>query len=326
MSGERASSKYPVEQALSVECTYAELISPSNIEDALKNNKELSRCRLYAVVRRPRLLLQGIRPTPGAVSFTFKSPSEDKLFFDLSFEPADEMPHIECNKEGTHARIAIGDVLFDDKVSKILTFFDSSAAVDAREGLLDLEVLYIGKSDDVNGPANQRLDSHSTLQKILADHIDYAPSFEIWIVAMAFEKWNTMSALLPGAAQQKLKFRDFKRRYEPKLKPKSRVALAEAAMIRHFQPKYNTHYMKSVPSKRHSSYSEITGYDYSAIGFELVTKESIGCRLWSDVAPATFAHGWLYSMESPENRRPFLDLGHINLGQKFVNPRRPPNG
>jgi hypothetical protein len=84
---------------------------------------------------------------------------------------------------------AEGEAIFDGRASLLLTqpgAPSSQLPIDERvldtdldENFLDLEVLYIGKSEDDEGVAHQRLRAHSTLQRILADHMDWAPQYEL---------------------------------------------------------------------------------------------------------------------------------------------------
>lgn len=233
---------------------------------------------------------------------------------------------VECEEGGYSVSfVRDGTVVFKGKPSLLCTLqakvAEERADAEHDEAIdhLDLEVLYVGKSDDDRGVAHQRWSSHSTLQQILADHLDHAPGYEIWVIPMRFGAVNTMTVIhgLDSELDLSKSVEAFNKGYAPVLGDKSLVALAEAASIRYFQPVYNVHFKNSFPSRHHVSYDEVWPFDYGALGVVIDTLETIGCRLWGPGAPASFLHEVHFPVDPINVRRPLFTVEHILSSYRF---------
>ena len=73
------------------------------------------------------------------------------------------------------------------------------------------------------------------------------------------------------------------------LKKGQQISLAEAALIRYFQPKYNTIYKKKFPSRELKVLSQCYEYDFSALAVEINTDE-LRLSLYSDTVRPAMHH------------------------------------
>jgi len=299
--------------------TNAVMIAPSDLKESLNSLPSLADYQLYLIARRPRLTLTGVSGGRGAWTFDLENPAGETLAADLT--PADgEDFHVAYEEGGYSVSLSRdGTVFFTGKPSLLPNLKATGALdrVDAEEdpaiAHLDLEVLYIGKSDDNRGVAYQRLNSHSTLQQILADHLDHAPDYEIWVIPMRFGALNTVTVVHGHDSERDLaaSIEIAKKGYAPVLGQKSIVALAEAASIRYFQPEYNVHYKKSFPSRQHISYDDVWPFDFGALGVVIDTLGPIGCRIWGPGAAPSFHHEDHFPVDPITVRRPLFTVEHV---------------
>lgn len=128
------------------------------------------------------------------------------------------------------------------------------------------EILYIGQAKGRTESRNtgERLASHKTLQRILADSHDYKKDVDVRVVSFSIGE-NVMSTTLTTPETSNAKIEDI---YEPKSKEfklkisdASLINLVEAKLINYLKPEYNDVYKnKSVPSKEHKSYIEYNNF------------------------------------------------------------------
>lgn len=177
------------------------------------------------------------------------------------------------------------------------------------ENLKRLEVLYVGQAfGDGNRAAFDRLKSHSTLQKILADtHYKY-PDDEIQILTFQYAPYRIISSM-DGIDRTAIRDRRDDARFPRLLKNpisiKKQICLAEAGLIRYFQPYYNTVYKESFPASDQKVLDECYRLDFSALIVEINT-DDFGMLLYSGVAPAKDHHLARFDLIDPAVRRSFF--------------------
>jgi hypothetical protein len=164
----------------------------------------------------------------------------------------------------------------------------------------DLKVLYVGQAYGESGEreATTRLSNHSTLQKIYSET---PPDKEVWITLWRFNRNSVM--FLPPEDYDPNNTEMFERYFNHMLAPKEFVSesheinITEAALIRYFQPRYNSTFKYNFPSKGHLTYSQCyqLGLDY--VGVELNTS-NMNMNLWSDVVRAGHEHTILFSLKT----------------------------
>lgn len=175
--------------------------------------------------------------------------------------------------------------------------------------LADLEVLYIGQSfASGNRSAFERLQSHSTLQKILADASYENPDTEIFVATFKYEPYRVVT-IFDGRAKDVIRDkRDSNRFYsiiDHPLKQSQQVSLAEAALIRYFEPRYNKIYKSNFPSKNHKVLASCYELDFSGLTVEINTEE-LGFRLFSERAKPSSHHISSVELLSHTNRAGFF--------------------
>ena len=124
-----------------------------------------------------------------------------------------------------------------------------SALTDADR---DLEVLYVGQGigRSKQRTALDRLLNHSTLQRILADAVTLMPNMEILLLLYRFEHHKKIMStggdlMAEPIATPDEELAHMRRMSDATIPRPGRIALAEAALIRYFQPHYNVQIKQS---------------------------------------------------------------------------------
>ncbi len=175
-----------------------------------------------------------------------------------------------------------------------------ASALSIREGqhftrpeLANFEVMYVGQSfASGNRSAFERLQSHSTLQKILAEASYASPDSEIFVATFKYEPYRVLS-LFDGKAKDAISDNRDARRFtsimDKPLKKSQQISLAEAALIRYFEPSYNKIYKTKFPSTKHKVLASCYELDFSGLSVEINT-DDLRFRLFSDTAKPSMHH------------------------------------
>lgn len=253
------------------------------------------RSHIYVVCRRPSL-----RFDPSTFTYSgeqaagdllyFVDGSENRVPFSIKFPLLDgatgaalsPYPHRELrtyDSQGNNVRYFPANVLSIREGQHL-----------DRPELANLEVLYVGQSfASGNRSAFERLQSHSTLQKILAEASYENPDSEIFVATFVYEPYRVLT-LFDGKAKGVISDdRDTNRFFsilDRPLKKSQQISLAEAALIRYFQPRYNKIYKTNFPSTKQKVLASCYELDFSGLTVEINTDE-LRFRLFSDsVEPA----------------------------------------
>ena len=153
-----------------------------------------------------------------------------------------------------------------------------------NDDIINFEVLYVGQAfgDGTRNPFD-RLKSHSTLQKILADTSYTYPDDEIYILAFEYAPHRIFTNMdgrskFGGSAKEDSK--RFLNIIENPLSEYQQVCLVEAGLIRYFTPQYNKIYRESFPSPKHKILEQTYELDFSGLVVEINTEE-LDIRLFS---------------------------------------------
>lgn len=167
-----------------------------------------------------------------------------------------------------------------------------------------LEVLYVGQSFGKGGErvSAERLKRHTTLQRILADYADASGTTEILLLGFQYgsaKNWMSTAGnqwVVPAATSDEellhmsaVGAQEFDRR--------TRVLLAEAALINYFKPQYNEMHRDSFRpdnNQKLKTLKKLFRADMSALVVELNTS-NIGAKLWSAAAPYGAMEAYLTS-------------------------------
>ena len=182
--------------------------------------------------------------------------------------------------------------------------------------LSNLEVLYVGQAyGDGSRSAFERLKNHSTLQKILATAQYESPESEILLLTFEYLPYKIIINIDGITGAQISDKRDQERFYSIKenhLTEHQQICLAEAGLIRYFQPKYNKIYKNKFPSKDYKVLTACYDLDFSALAVEIDT-EDLGFKLFSDRVTARTHHISNIDLVNHEDRWGFF---HMTIGDE----------
>jgi hypothetical protein len=171
------------------------------------------------------------------------------------------------------------------------------------------EVLYIGQAyADGKRSAFDRLKSHSTLQKILADVAYNSPDDEVFILTFEYDGYNVFTTMDGKAKGTINDHRDGDRFFsilKNHLTKHQQVCLTEAGLIRYFSPKYNEIYKTNFPSEKHKILSECYQLDFSGLIVEINTDELL-FQLFSETVPPKYHHLSQFNLLDEEERLGFF--------------------
>jgi len=181
--------------------------------------------------------------------------------------------------------------------------------------LHNLEVLYIGQAyGDGSRSAFERLRSHSTLQKILAESQYRSPESAINILTFEYLPYRLITQM-DGVSKVKFPDHDDKARFmsilENPLTEHQQVCLIEAALIRYFRPHYNEIYKESFPSQNHKILESCYELDFSGLVVEIDT-EDLYLQLFSDHAKPKWHHICQFDLVDDEDRWGFFHFTFEN--------------
>lgn len=177
--------------------------------------------------------------------------------------------------------------------------------------LSDFEVLYIGQAyGDGKRTAFERLKSHSTLQKILAQ-INYdSPEYEIQLLTFEYSPYRIIHQMDGRAKNAISDYRDldrFRSVTVNHLTEHQQICLVEAGLIRYFQPQYNVIYKDNFPNGKHKILEACYDLDFSGLIIEINT-EDLGFSLWSSGINARDHHIAKIDLVDPNIRWGFFHI------------------
>lgn len=317
--------KYSIEHAITMSCDWAGILSPAQLDEVSKDPATPA-CNVYLIARRPRLTLD-----PSTFACT-----DTEMSFDIRADLGggdNNVAHIEGdNPLGVRVRLDSppphGVVHFYDDndtyvagmptamwlSAYLLAAFPGArrlnSALEIDEALLDLDVVYVGQSQDAGGAVERRLLNHGTLQRIQAHTAQNDPHLEVWVILMRFENYNNLSSFgaWAGTQDDDASLAHHAAIHDAKLSRAEVTAIAEAALIRYFQPAYNEKFKDTFPAPLHKTYKRVYDLDYNAVGLDFESATTIGTRLGSDPVEPTFVHAALFAMHDALDRRRFFDL------------------
>ncbi len=172
-----------------------------------------------------------------------------------------------------------------------------------------LEVLYVGQAfAEGKRTALDRLRSHSTLQRILAEMQYEMPDDEVLLLAFEYVPYRVIS-FLDGIDKKAIRDdRDHARfisLLDNPLNKAQQISLAEAGLIRYFRPRYNVIYKDSFPASDQVLLNSCYELDFSALVVEIDTEE-LGLPLYSGSVAPDIHHLAKFDLFDPTARRSFF--------------------
>lgn len=172
---------------------------------------------------------------------------------------------------------------------------------------LDLEVLYIGRTNrNSEKPIIDRTISHETLQKIYSEK---KPDKDIHLLFCSFEAESLIASITSIPSQEEFKKEDDRRlmqyiKNRAEISHEQRTKVAEAALIRYFEPMYNVKYKNTFPKKSHTDYDECYKLDLNSITIEI---DGFYTLFSEKISPST-RHTKSFRLVTDNDRRDLFDF------------------
>ncbi|ADO68694.1 conserved uncharacterized protein [Stigmatella aurantiaca DW4/3-1] len=245
----------------------------------------------------------------GFVSFSWDEPNPfgtENVKFETKY------PYSEFSLIGPKGRVIGGDV------GAVLAGMHGTDISDNPNPLLDIEVLYVGQSYGEAGErsALTRLRSHETLQDIYANIHERMPEKDVWLIPWIFNEAQYQTISFGGLAEGGDGPEDMEHVEKVQANPVSyrqKINFTEAAMIRYFQPPYNTTFKNQFPNHEHKSYSECYAVDLNLVAVELQTW-FVATRLYSEKIQPGLYHVASFPLHSAEERANMFDFSNTGAG------------
>lgn len=286
-------------------------------EKSPEHFKYLESCNIYFICRRNRIGIvpELSKPNDKSIHLTFQFWEKDKKFnFPIGFTNNFDSTQLTTVSEYPYDFFKV----VNEKGENVYEAKSSFVADDHRRGILpnpdflDFEILYIGKAMDKSAkPTFNRLFKHETLLKIYSEN---PPDKEIFLFLFPLFADGTIE--IKGTEKNQKEFeKDDEKRLERflnsglKITAKQQVAVAEAALIKYFQPLYNTHHKKTFPTKRNTSYDEIYKLDFNTVSIKVTTsKIDLDFYFYSEQVKTGKTHSESYFLPTEADRRKLLDF------------------
>ena len=291
--------------------TPSELMSGGEMDENVKNISD--NCHIYLICSRPVSSFNDDDfefkndKISGSIKYRAKD-EEVQTQFEFPFALCDEAIEVKVS-EYPHRFIYTYNA-GGEQVRHVPAYALSLSGIIQDEALRQLEVLYVGQAYGTgNRSAFDRLKSHSTLQRILADLGQNSPDKEPLILAFEYCPYRIISNM-DGTAKGVMAGDEDSKRYfdilENPLTQHQQICLAEAALIRYFKPYYNDIYKESFPAENQKILASCFDLDFSALITE-INVEELGLKLYSENkdTPSTH-HSAKYNLVDTEFRRSFF--------------------
>lgn len=308
-----AQRKYVSEFALSVDSQWVFLIEYGNLERLSALSPPMPPCHIYMICRRPRIAIDrgDFLVDEASVRGTLlvqRGNEHERHPFSMRNLMGRADLRLEAPYPHTHFALIsdAGERVSWGKVGLLAHYAPGLGS------LLDLEVMYVGQAFGENGSrtAPDRLKSHSTLLAIYAEAVSRSPDQEIYLVLLNFNYFKIASFDGRAGAVETTDEQDRQHIDEvmdADLNEQFWINFAEAALIRYFQPDYNTMFKGTFPSPAHGSYRECYDIDINTLAVGIDTSE-LHAKLWSPSAPASYWHTPHFELHSREERMSMLDI------------------
>lgn len=308
--------KYFTECVVNLHTSTVVLLPPDQLHCANKANEEtaaaMSECHIYLICRRPSLSYDDgfkFEKNFGVGKFIRKiSGKAEAVDFVARLDPADGGDV----KVGPYPHRELIGLTEDGREDRSWpASFTSLWAKVADPSIKEFEVIYVGQAfGDGTRSAIDRLKSHSTLQRILADSASKRPDDEIMLFLFKYEPYMLIASMdgLSGDGEKGQADTDhFNSILENPLTEKQQVALAEAGLIRYFSPIYNEIYKDSFPHDGLKILDECYKLDFAGLTVEINT-EDVSAPLWSPSVGKGLHHIANFDLHDLGARRSFFSI------------------
>ncbi|EKN6016545.1 TPA: hypothetical protein ACVBYD_002974 [Yersinia enterocolitica] len=277
--------KFVTEFCLSYMNSFTTMISAqellSNGELTPEQSEMVSRCNIYIIAARPmpyfkpETIKHENNQLSGVLAWRVDGKENQMEFNNYKWILEDDAIKIDCQYPNREiiSRNEIGSEVTRVSSSFLASYF-SKKLFDSCHELNDYEVLYIGQAlgKQGNRTAYERLKSHSTLQKILAQVGYKYPDKEIMIYMYEFNNAQMYTSIDGRAENADNSPKNEARLIHAIKNPPSKsqkIGLIEAGLIRYFQPEYNEHFKIAFPSTKHRVLQSCRNLDVTGLAIEI---------------------------------------------------------
>lgn len=271
--------------------------------------KRIRECMVYFICIRPivSIMPETFKKQGGHYEFTLqyrisgkekllpvKFPKEIKLDFGGKVKVS-EYPHT-----AIHSYNANNELVSDFLLANMIHLLEG-----VPDELADLEVVYIGKG--TADCALDRLDQHSTLEKILANVLKKEPNKEVALFLLKYKmQRDVMRPEVAMADLAEIRGAEAESHYQKLLEyapdNEEQAKIVEALLIDHFKTsEYNTHYVNGL-SKDLAVLKNVYELNFDAIIAEVDTENIGGVRLYSRIIPPKYHHDAVLDIRREEGR------------------------
>lgn len=310
--------KYMIETAIALENSKSILVQQVDFEQPeVREQLESIPCHIYMICSRPRITLarDKIKISKDKYSLEFIKHYSDRIEkYNCEFDNKLNFTDFELNSACNYVTMKNE---FGESVSEGKTALLYANCISEYDKVLDFKVLYIGQAFGTNGSrmASDRLISHNTLQKIYSDASCNNPTDEIWLVLWQFQPYFFSVMGGHDAYNSILGLDESIENYNlvtsSDIPMDQQITITEAAMIKYFEPYYNTEYKTTFPSSSHASYEFCYKLDLNSVNFKIDTIE-LCTRLYSDKISSNHIHVKSFSLYNEALRE--------NVFNKLLNP------
>jgi hypothetical protein len=312
-----APRKYLTEFLLNIYSAEPALVSPADLDNLVYESKEaeaqIKNSNIYFILKRPRIAF-----VPGSLSI-----KDREVVGELSVQLQDKAPTFPFHIHATIPDEVASVATLKYPYTKLTLLFSSGEPAMTYpmaylmrslraelKGLDNQEVVYVGQAFGTAGErsAVERLSSHSTLQKILADISAKEPHMEVLLALYSFGFHRfilSMDGTVPVQIDGDADEHHYQQALQSKFKRSMRISLAEAALIRYFEPKYNKIYKTGFPHKRHKILQKLFEFDFAALAVEASVVDH-GMRLYSQKQQPNFHHSAQFNLHDKTARKSFF--------------------
>lgn len=266
----------------------------------------IEHCNIYLVCRRPVASFDPMTfnyeegQISGHVNFKY-SGEEVSVPFQVPFDRV-HGPMIPRLSGYPHQKIEIFSAPDGTLVRQISA---SSIGTALRiEDIRQLEVLYVAQCQADGRPSLERLENHGTLQAVLADMLIQMPDDEVVLLGCEYPSYSVVIGM-DRTVRDERDGQEFSSLFENPLSDQQRACLAEAGLIRHFMPRYNSIYRERFSLTSQSLLNECSRLDFSSLIIELDTGDLDLCLFTNGVSPREF-HIAKFNLNDPHQRRVFF--------------------
>ncbi|WP_417613401.1 hypothetical protein [Owenweeksia hongkongensis] len=292
----------------------AHQISTAHTDDP-EIQEVINNSHIYLICKRPSCFF-----VPESLSFDGQAISATLAYringaiverpFKMPFNPPEGMETLRIS-DYPHRDINTYDRNGQELVHVPATVVATDPPVVSDATLHNLEVLYVGQSfGDGTRNSLERLKSHSTLQKILADMQHSYPDDEALLLTFEYCPYRVVSSF--DGVDKNIQEKDgdaerFASILDNPLSKKQQISLAEAGLIRYFQPLYNEVYKESFPASDQKVLNQCYTLDFSGLIVEINTDE-LGLQLWSPTVKSNDHHIGMFNLYKVDERRSFFSF------------------